>query len=147
MTGWGAWKATYWSPRDVSTVRSGSFSRKPRTKSWTDGITGGLIFLHWEFIENHINSKPEILLNKWSAEPCTLRELILAGTNFDEQQKSWKFLILARTYFGEWWISLIFAGTDFGEWQRKSVLFCLVLSNFGGNLFWQVSKIFNFGRN
>ena len=61
----------------------------------------------------------------------TLMELILAGANFGEQQKSWKSLNLAGTYFGEWWIFLILVGTNFGEWQPKSsVLFCLFLSNF-----------------
>ena len=50
-----------------------------------------------------------------TALQCTLRELILAGTNFGERRNFLKNLILAGTNFGESTKLLILAGTYFGE--------------------------------
>ena len=56
----------------------------------------------------------------------TLRELILVRTNFGEQPKSWKFVILPRIYFGKWCNFFILAKTNFDEWSEKTSWFCLI---------------------
>ena len=112
----------------------GYFSLERKTKWWRRKTSSFLAYHPHHHLPWEKNMFFQIDFQVYTHKrDSTLRELILARTNFGVQQISSDFLTLVRTHFGEQCLPryfVILARTNFSKKRHKSTLCCLILCNF-----------------